>query len=1147
MSNNKFSKIIDFPTNDAFTIRGLRCCQFGSSEIISDQGRIELRGDNIYRMITERGIIDFSVPNTQDERQLADKMKQYPYNLTCISGGKQKERNEFFLHIAFFYRAERKPKLNIVLSEKVKRVLIEKHYARENTLESDVQANFQLTDGVSSCYAVTIRKYKSNAEDNFSPASSQIQDDNREGDSKDNLDTSQDKLPEDDSENELKISQEQKTIFLYGKDYILRVKLVGESENSFFYSDSIDTRIHYIPPMALFIGDLAFKDEERFATESIKKELDLTEGYMDVWEKYTSIEGNFILEKARKVGLIQFQYVSYVSEGFLVYPKNLSDEQRELLSDGDELLVSEKVPEYISNEDMTWDEFKTWLEAITSLEISNGKKTKKKASVLKLKLVKKDGSWILTSRDNQSFPSGYVSLNLEGDMRQIMRRESAQERIANCEASNPALGLLIEGKKPNEILETKKQVPIDPISVFVKEKLFANREPRERQKEAISIALNTPDIALIQGPPGTGKTTVIVAIIERLNELSDKRQGNQGQVLVTSFQHDAVRNLIDRLHINSLPTHKYGHQGSDDLSQEQAVEHWRLNLVERLKERNLEIQQTSEQQELFFLHNAYLISPSEANAIRFLEYAKKLNTDNDLATEIDRLEAKLTVHKSVEENQLLTKIRRIRTTKQGFLDDGPETADYVLMELEGILSTDRPEHKEILDVLEKAASYDGDDVDENFLAKLSDVRKNLISSCTPKPAYRISQPDSAVLEVFNRLQATLRRPQNEISEILYDLLNELETNTVYAENVIGSYSFAYAATAQQSEGKDIKRVKGIKENEHPEYDTVIIDEAARVNPGDLMIPMTQAKRRIILVGDHRQLPHIYDEEIFESMRDDGNEIGKDIVTKSMFEYIKEKLQELERIDHIPRTITLDAQYRMHPELGELVNRLFYAPHNEGFESPLGEEHFRQGLSLKPYMWIDIPHRLGKEQRKGVSRLRECEADCIISYIQTYTSSPEGRDLTYGVITFYRAQKDMICDKLRRAGLLEKVRVGSVDAFQGMEFDVIFLSVVRTHGGNPIFDEMRFGIDISDMDKNENEYSEWLAYKEEIGMHYYGRLVSENLLCVALSRQKRLLIAVGDSEIFHKGKWGELASKCVPAMRDFYEMCEKEGMVIHGNA
>ena len=60
-----------------------------------------------------------------------------------------------------------------------------------------------------------------------------------------------------------------------------------------------------------------------------------------------------------------------------------------------------------------------------------------------------------------------------------------------------------------------------PLTGFVRAKVFKN-PPTPMQERAIDVALNTPDIALIQGPPGTGKTTVIAAILERLNEIATK-------------------------------------------------------------------------------------------------------------------------------------------------------------------------------------------------------------------------------------------------------------------------------------------------------------------------------------------------------------------------------------------------------------------------------------------------------------------------------------------------------------------------------------------------------------------------------------------------------------------------------------------------
>ena len=74
--------------------------------------------------------------------------------------------------------------------------------------------------------------------------------------------------------------------------------------------------------------------------------------------------------------------------------------------------------------------------------------------------------------------------------------------------------------------------------------------------------------------------------------------------------------------------------------------------------------------------------------------------------------------------------------------------------------------------------------------------------------------------------------------------------------------------------------------EHPEYETVIVEEASRLSPMDLMIPLSQGRRRIILVGDHRQLPHIYNEEVLESIDTSKmKDLDMDNIKKSMFEYL----------------------------------------------------------------------------------------------------------------------------------------------------------------------------------------------------------------------------------------------------------------------
>ena len=1118
-------KLIDFKTNEDFTFSDLRCSLLISKKILGDSGRIQLMGDNHYKLIMGESIYEFTIPDSQDSSALSDKMKQYTYNLVYVSSVDNRS-DDFFMHVAFFHSATREAKLNIVLSPKVKEMLEKKHLISKNKdFEESVKDNFMLSDGTHVCYAYTRGKYKFTHEGNTE-------------EDKNTTDTTGELMGVSASEKEE--DDEFQSIRLFGKDYSILVKLKGKEDDLFLCAESIDIRNRIIPPMALRIGDLSFEDGNTFVSDKIKKELEITSGYLDIWDKYTSIEGDFLLNKVRAIGQIRINRnkINSGEGGLIVYPEGLTDEQKKYISAGDYILISESIPVYMAGDGMSWTEYKKTLDLLkeTRVKLESNKSRK-------IKRIDRSGYWVIEPGETNSLPDGVITYSVFGDMQQILRREIARELIENGESAFPSLGLVIEGKKSEAIIETHKEKKIEPITSFVREKIFSH-EPRPRQRDAIDIALNTPDIAIIQGPPGTGKTTVITAIIERLNEVADKRKDNRGQVLITSFQHDAVRNVIGRLSINSLPTIKFGKQGEDDLSQEKAIEDWCFDYAKKLKERNPSIQMTANQKEFERKHEMYLSSPNDANALVFLNYARCINVDNQIDQEIDRIINDINLHENAVSSKLIEKIRRLRTTERGFLDDGAETADDLLAELEDIMQSGIANNDDVFDVLQEAADFEGQEVDGILLGKLRDIKKDLLERCTPRPTYKIEKPRADILRIYSRLSGTLREPQNAEDEILYNLLNELENNVSEVEDALASYNFVYAATAQQSEGKDIKKAKNVNKEDHPVYETVIIDEAARVNPGDLMIPMAQAKRRIILVGDHRQLPHIYDEEIFESMRDGGNDVGKDVVKISMFQYLKEKAEELYKRDGITRTITLDAQYRMHPELGDFVNRNFYEPYGEGFESPLSAENFVQGLNKKPYMWVSIPNSSGAESREGTSRIRKCEAEYITNKITEYILSEEGHNLSYGVITFYSAQAKLIKDMLKAKDISERVRVGSVDAFQGMEFDVIFLSIVRSHSGEPKYNEELLGMDVSDMDEENDSYKKWNEYKDEIGIKNYGFLTSENRLCVALSRQKRLLIAVGDSSIFHDGKWGELAKKCVPAMKNFYELCEKEGAVVN---
>jgi superfamily I DNA and/or RNA helicase len=100
-------------------------------------------------------------------------------------------------------------------------------------------------------------------------------------------------------------------------------------------------------------------------------------------------------------------------------------------------------------------------------------------------------------------------------------------------------------------------------------------------------------------------------------------------------------------------------------------------------------------------------------------------------------------------------------------------------------------------------------------------------------------------------------------------------------------------------------------------------------------------------------------------------------------------------------------------------------------------------------------------------------------------------------------------------LIEHIRVGTVDAFQGMDFDVVFLSVTRSNRISPTDETRR--------------------------RQKYGHLMLENRACVAMSRQKRLLIVVGDRAMIE----GDVAAEAVrPLVRFHRDLCGGAHVIAH---
>jgi superfamily I DNA and/or RNA helicase len=327
------------------------------------------------------------------------------------------------------------------------------------------------------------------------------------------------------------------------------------------------------------------------------------------------------------------------------------------------------------------------------------------------------------------------------------------------------------------------------------------------------------------------------------------------------------------------------------------------------------------------------------------------------------------------------------------------------------------------------------------------------------------------------------------------------------------------------------------------FDTVIMDEASKATPPELLLPLCFGKRSIV-IGDHRQLPPMLNEKEFkEALKEAGaedlsNEIDREFTETSQFERMILNPKVSQTI--ISRC---NIQYRMHPDINEVIKQFYLdegglEPATELIENandknltnPFSRHH---GLFLENFIdpnihtiWVNVNT---PESRDGTSITNEGEIQAIKMVIELLKKSSGFNELQkhwdhikdefkrqqeqqIGIISFYGAQKRLV--KRGLAGIGVPLKINTVDRFQGMERNIIIVSTVRSHLQN------KFG---GKLEPNKDS----------------GFAKSPQRLNVALSRARRLLIVVGNKQFFEQ----VTDSNGKPLYKNAIEKIEAKGRVI----
>lgn len=676
---------------------------------------------------------------------------------------------------------------------------------------------------------------------------------------------------------------------------------------------------------------------------AVRTELSLavsgSNSYLKIWQEYHKMEHESIMRRARTFGALEYRTCEQRRGGgwrFHLVPIDDLTARLALLGEWDrfELEAGEHLPTFDENSPI-----------LPSTKKSPSRVERLSAAISAvndqsqfIELVGPDDD------DEQPKPpeTGYLYLSISGDKTRLKRRARAEEDLRTGNCPMPQLGLLMEGRPAPAARRSPVSVDGPKLKTVIRD-VFGAVGPTQRQIEAIEIALNTPDVCLIQGPPGTGKTKVITAIEQCLAVLADEGVEPSHRVLVCAAQHDAVENVVQRTEVFGLPAVKVGRRrrGSDT-----GVDPAQVFIKERSEQLRAKVHILPEAERLFQARNIVLACVRTRSSCT--EQAGRINQLINMLDDILPLDLR---DRAIEwasalvrpvalgdpevADQLIRAARGIRVDNGTFSDDGPVKARVALQRLHAVLTADERTF------LEQCAVIDIGEV-PSWLDKGQHLRDALIDRLTsPLPENKPRLDDDTqrlLLEILDSVNHRLAMTRAGEETVLTSYLHDLESDPEGVRKTLEHYTVVLAATLQHAAGNAMRRVKGIDEGQTT-FESVIVDEAARANPLDLFIPLSMANRRVVLVGDHRQLPHLLEPDVERQLAEgvDQGTVEKqtlNAVQASLFERMWVLLRALEQKDDNRRTVTLNAQYRMHPLLGGYVSREFYEVHDDGIiESP----------------------------------------------------------------------------------------------------------------------------------------------------------------------------------------------------------------------
>ncbi|XP_054853384.1 probable helicase senataxin isoform X2 [Eublepharis macularius] len=255
---------------------------------------------------------------------------------------------------------------------------------------------------------------------------------------------------------------------------------------------------------------------------------------------------------------------------------------------------------------------------------------------------------------------------------------------------------------------------------------------------------------------------------------------------------------------------------------------------------------------------------------------------------------------------------------------------------------------------------------------------------------------------------------------------EMKTNIILESHII-------CCTLSTSGGVLLE--SAFRKQSYNSLSCIIVDEAGQACEVETLIPFIHGCRKLVLVGDPKQLPPTVISVKAQDYGYDQSLMGR------LCRHLEEQVQQ-NGIRELP-VLQLTTQYRMHPDICLFPSNYIYG-RSLKTDRLTEENRCSSKWPFQSYLLFDV--RDGQELRESDSFANPQEVKLVIELMKVIKHKKKQIGFhNIGIITPYNAQKRRILRELDKTfGENRASEVDTVDGFQGREKDCIIVTCVRAN-------------------------------------------------------------------------------------------------------